>query len=158
MFSALAVRSKEDLVMDQYINILLVDDDPDDHMIFRSALKEVYFEGFRVADITKVNSIYNGAFAIEYLLRNGYYRTNKDPMPDIIVLDLNMPLIDGFAVLNEIQKNAELNKIPVYILSTTRDEETKKKCLQLKCAGFYSKPAGKKEMKQIIGQMIRVFS
>jgi two-component system response regulator len=158
MFSALALDSRKYLIMDQYLNILLVDDDPDDHLIFRSALKDVYLDDFRVADIVKVLSIYNGALCIDYLLKKGFYRSTKDPLPDIIVLDLNMPLVDGFAVVHEMQKHPELKKIPVYVLTTSRDEETKNKCAQLKCAGFYSKPATRIELKNIIEKMIQVFS
>src|SRR5688572_16179713 len=100
MLPDLDIKPKEKLIMDQYLNILLIDDDPDDHQIFRSALKDVYLEDFRVADIVKVHSIYNGALAIDNLLRKGFYKNNKDPLPDIIVLDLNMPLVDGFVVIH----------------------------------------------------------
>jgi CheY-like chemotaxis protein len=158
MYSPLLLNEIKELIMDQYLNILLIDDDPDDHQIFRSALKDVYLEDFKVSDIVKVQSIYNGALAIDYLLKKGFYRSNKDSLPDIIVLDLNMPLIDGYEVIREIHNHPELSRIPIYVLTTSRDEDIKKKCLALKCAGFYSKPAKKAELKAIIEQMMRVFS
>jgi CheY-like chemotaxis protein len=141
---------------EHFFNILMIDDDPDDHEIFRDSLRKIELDGLRLSEIVKMVSLYTGADALSYLLKKANYKDNEDVLPDFIVLDLNMPLIDGFTVLKEIQAHATLKQIPVYILTTSKDEQQKQKCLALQCAGFFSKPSASEGLKSIFEQMLNV--
>src|SRR5947208_408702 len=100
--------------------IVLADDDIDDQELIKKAF---------IASKIKVDVsvVYNGLQLMDYLLRREAYRNLQDPPPDLILLDLNMPLMDGFDVLREIKNNKALHKIPIYILTTSRSADDKRK-------------------------------
>jgi CheY-like chemotaxis protein len=60
--------------------------------------------------------------------------------PDVIVLDLNMPLKDGFQTLYEIRNNPSLSVIPVIILTASSNKEDEMRCLELGCQSYFTKP------------------
>ena len=96
--------------------LLLVEDNPAHaELVIRS------FENQRVAN--KINHVQDGEEALDYLFRRGKYQDpEKAPRPNVILLDLRLPKIDGLEVLREI-KNAEgLKRIPVVILTTSQAE------------------------------------
>ena len=94
----------------------MADDDPDDFFLAKDALKE---SGL-VADFRLV---LDGEELMDYLLRRGKYVHDRDtPMPDLILLDLNMPKKDGREALLEIKKNNDLCRIPVVVLTTSKRE------------------------------------
>jgi len=93
-----------------------------------------------------------------YLLKQGRFSGNTDPLPHLLVLDLNMPVMDGWAVLQEINKHQELKKIPVYVLTTSKSEEHMRKCKDLGCAGFFSKPPKLDELRIVLSQMLKHLS
>lgn len=132
----------------------MADDDLDDHALFKDALKGVKVGGFNSSEVFNVVSVYNGVQTMEYLLKRGTYKTSTDPLPDFIVLDLNMPVMDGFDVLKEIRKQNDLISIPVYVLTTSRDELHKQKCRDLGCAGFFSKPPSLTELRAVVQKML----
>jgi CheY-like chemotaxis protein len=105
------MKEKENMLP---INILLVDDSPGDVRLTIEALKE-----HRV-----LNNLYvanDGIEALEALHKTGKF---KDVVrPDIILLDLNMPRMDGREVLKEIKANPKFRSIPVVILTTSEDEQ-----------------------------------
>jgi len=140
--------------MPQKFSILLADDDSDDQEFFTAALSGLMINGIEAKRLVEVHAVYNGVEALDYLLCRNNYEKRKSDFPDFIVLDLNMPVMDGFTVLQEIQAHQELKTIPVYILTTSRDENQKKKCLTLGCAGFFSKPPKVSELQKVIEMMI----
>ena len=82
------------------------------------------------------------------LQRNKY---NKyDDIPDLILLDLNMPLMDGFEALKQIKSTPKLKDIPVYIISTSRSEKDKEMALKLGATGFYHKGASSQDIHKIM--------
>jgi CheY-like chemotaxis protein len=89
------------------IKILLADDDEDDQLFFRHALSD---SGIG-ADLTMVS---DGSKLIDYMLTLA-----ETPPPDIIILDINMPGIDGKSCLREIRKEERFSYIPIVILSTS---------------------------------------
>ncbi len=97
--------------------ILLVEDNPDHtELVIRS------FEDHRVAN--KIFHVADGEKALDYLFRRGEFEdSKKSPSPDIILLDLCLPKIDGLEVLKEIKSNAALRRIPVVILTTSEAEK-----------------------------------
>ncbi|MEI6487878.1 MAG: response regulator [Bacteroidota bacterium] len=92
------------------INILLVEDNPGDVRL----TQEVFKEG-KIKNILHV--VMDGEEALDYLNKRGKYTTAETP--DLVLLDLNLPKIDGREVLEEIKKTPELKRIPVIVLTTS---------------------------------------
>lgn len=113
------------------INLLLVEDSPGDVWLtkeaFRSAGKSVCFH---VAT--------DGAEAMAFLNRTG--RHENAPRPDLILLDLNLPRMDGRAVLAKIKDNTGLKMIPTVILTTSDTEEDIEQSYELKANCYLTKP------------------
>ncbi len=96
--------------------LLLVEDNPAHaELVIRS------FENQRVAN--KINHVQDGEEALDYLFRRGKYQDpEKSPRPNVILLDLRLPKIDGLEVLREIKNTEGLKRIPVVILTTSQAE------------------------------------
>lgn len=82
----------------------------------------------------------DGAEALDFLLHRGPYEARRPPRPDIILMDLNMPKLDGRQVLTKIRENASLKDIPVIILTTSAQEEEIVRTYRLGCNSFITKP------------------
>ena len=97
----------------------MANDDEDDYLVVKSALEVA---GARV----DLRWVVDGQEAMDYLLRRGKFTAPKSsPLPDLILLDLQMPLKDGLETLKEIKGNSRLRKIPVVILTRSRNQEHK---------------------------------
>jgi two-component system, response regulator len=90
---------------------------------------------------------------MDYLLGREAYRNMTDSSPDLVLLDINMPLMDGFEVLKEIRMHERLSKIPVYVMTTSRSESDRKLARELGASGFYSKGASSKDIKRIVHEV-----
>jgi CheY-like chemotaxis protein len=98
------------------ITILMADDDPEDVMLTEKAFKT---SGL----INDFRSVADGQELLDYLLHLGAYADAASaPRPGLILLDLNMPVIDGRAALKAIKEHPELRRIPVVVLTTSRTE------------------------------------
>ena len=113
--------------------ILLADDDPDDQMLARDALREAGIN----ADLHVVD---DGLELLDYLRRRGKYVKAQAPRPDLILLDLNMPRMNGHEVLEEIKKDPRLETIPIVVLTTSQREEDVVRTYALGGNSFISKP------------------
>jgi CheY-like chemotaxis protein len=99
------------------ITILMADDDPDDRLLTADALKEARL-------INDIRFVENGVELLEYLRREGKFAAPADaPRPGLILLDLNMPKMDGRTVLKELKSDPDLRTIPVVVLTTSKDDE-----------------------------------
>ncbi len=97
-------------------SILLVEDNPMDVELIIDAFKEA-----RLGN--KIQVARNGKEALEYLFGDGKYSDrNLFPLPDIVLLDLKMPGIDGHEVLRRIKSTDKLKRLPVIILTSSNDE------------------------------------
>jgi CheY-like chemotaxis protein len=96
------------------VEILLVEDNEDDAVI----IQEV-FADMRLA--TLINVVRDGEEALAYLQRMGKYKVVR--MPDIVLLDINMPKKNGFEVLEAIKKDPRLQSLPVVMLTTSHRQE-----------------------------------
>ncbi|ODS64108.1 MULTISPECIES: response regulator [unclassified Arenimonas] len=118
----------------QPITILMADDDPDDRLMTREAFVEC-----RVAN--PLSFVHDGQELMDYLLRRGDYAdAARFPMPGLILLDLNMPRLDGREVLREIKADPALRSIPVVILTTSKAEEDVLRSYQDGVNSFITKP------------------
>ena len=96
------------------IEILLVEDNPGDIRLTQEAFKDGNL-------INNLNVVRNGVEALAFLRQNGKHQ--EAPRPDIILLDLNLPLKDGREVLAEIKADDALKRIPIIILTTSTNQE-----------------------------------
>ncbi|HEY4788164.1 MAG TPA: response regulator [Bacteroidales bacterium] len=102
--------------MDNLAQILLVDDNNMDVVLTLDAFREARLKN-------KINVARNGQEALDYLFgRHKYDDRNLYPMPNLILLDLKMPGIDGFEVLRQIKSTEGLKRIPVIILTSSKEE------------------------------------
>ena len=85
---------------------------------------ELMLDAFGEAGLSnRIEVAENGHMALDYLFGEGKYTSRKDyPLPDLILLDLKMPGIDGFEVLGRIKETPPLKRIPVVILTASREE------------------------------------
>ena len=114
--------------------ILIVEDSDDDYMATVRAFKKANL-------INPVRRCTNGDQAIDYLLQRGEFADPaKAPRPNIILLDLNMPGIDGKEVLRMIKSNPDLQKIPVIVLTTSNAEQDIEQCYAAGANSYVSKP------------------
>jgi CheY-like chemotaxis protein len=98
----------------QQIHILLVDDNEGDILLTREALEEARI-------VNKISIANDGVEAISFLKKDPPYRDTE--MPDIILLDINLPKMDGTEVLSIIKNDPELKRIPVIMLTTSSAEK-----------------------------------
>ena len=101
--------------------ILVVDDDKANLLIAQKLLGEEY----------RVAAVNSGALALRYLEKNN---------PDLILLDIQMPEMDGFEVMQCIQDNEEWKKVPVIFLTADRSEKTEEKCFIMGAVDYIGKP------------------
>jgi two-component system response regulator len=125
--------------------IVVADDDLDDQQIIKDGLRDCRVK-------VEINSVYNGLQLMDYLLAREAYRNIKE-LPDLVLLDLNMPLMDGFEVLKEIRSKEKLKALPLYVITTSRSAEHKKRALELGATGFYSKGASSKDIRKIMAEI-----
>lgn len=116
------------------ITILMADDDPDDRMLTEEAWEENQL----------ANELYfveDGEQLLDYLHRRGEYaHLFGEPLPDLILLDLNMPKKDGRESLKEIKATPNLRRIPIVILTTSKAEEDILRTYDLGASSFITKP------------------
>jgi len=113
------------------VEILLVEDNPGDHRLTQEALREgkVY---------NNLHWVQDGVEALDFLKRRGKHA--DAPRPDIILLDLNLPKMDGREVLSEIKGDEELRTIPVVVLTTSKAEEDVLRSYDLHANCYVTKP------------------
>jgi two-component system, response regulator len=126
------------------ITILLADDDPDDRQLAQDALAEC-----RLAN--EIHFVEDGEQLMDYLLRRGAYAGRaKEPLPGLILLDLNMPRKDGREALKEIKAHPQLRRIPVVVLTTSKAEEDILRTYDLGVNSYITKPVTFESLVEII--------
>ena len=113
------------------VEILLVEDNPGDHRLTQEALKEGKVHH-------KMSWARDGVEALDFLKRRGDHAAA--PRPDIILLDLNLPKMDGREVLSAIKQDPDLRSIPVVVLTTSKAEEDVLRSYQLHANCYVTKP------------------
>jgi CheY-like chemotaxis protein len=115
------------------ITILMADDDADD----RSLAKEALQEGRLANDLRFVD---DGEDLLAYLRREGKYAGTDVPRPGLVLLDLNMPKMDGRTALKEIKNDPDLRQIPVVALTTSKADEDVHRAYDLGVNSYIVKP------------------
>ncbi|MEO1065978.1 MAG: response regulator [Pseudomonadota bacterium] len=116
------------------ITILIADDDADDRMLIADAFDEARLSN-------PVAFVEDGVELLQYLRREDKYEDlKKQPLPGLILLDLNMPRMDGRTALGEIRADDNLKRIPIIILTTSKSEEDVFRTYNLGVNSFITKP------------------
>lgn len=114
--------------------ILMADDDADDRLLAQEAMHES-----RV--LNELHFVEDGVQLLNYLRGNdGFSDRTIYPMPGLILLDLNMPKMDGREALAQIKADHRLRRIPIVILTTSKAEEDKVRGYDLGAASYITKP------------------
>lgn len=120
----------------------MADDDPDDQILLQEALKENNIP----------NSIWfveNGEELLDFLNKKGKFEGHQDVTPGLILLDLNMPKMDGRQALKLVKGDPQLKKIPVVVLTTSRADSDILECYDLGVNSFISKPVNFKDLVEV---------
>lgn len=114
--------------------ILIADDDADDRLLIADAFQEAQLPN-------PVSFVTDGVDLLGYLKREGPYKDETDDyLPGIILLDLNMPRMDGRTALAEIRKDPELKAIPVIVLTTSKSKQDVQQIYNLGVNSYITKP------------------
>ena len=117
--------------------ILLVEDDQVDVMTVKRALKEIHVTNPLV-------NLENGEEALKYL------HDSKSTKPCIILLDLNMPIMNGIEFLQVAKRDAQLKRIPVVVLTTSEEQQDKVNSFNLGVAGYMAKPVDYRQFVEVM--------
>lgn len=125
------------------ICILMADDDDDDFLLTKKALKESRL-------INKLCRVKDGEELLQYLRHEGDYKGTEHKRPGVILLDLNMPRMDGREALKELKSDPELRDIPVVVFTTSKAEEDIVRSYQLGVNSFITKPVNFENLIQVM--------
>lgn len=116
------------------ITILMAEDDEDDRVLTREAMREARL-------LNDLRFVGDGVELLQYLRREGAYADPRSaPRPDLVLLDLNMPRMDGKTALAEIKSDPALRRLPVVVLTTSDDREDILGVYDRGAASFITKP------------------
>jgi CheY-like chemotaxis protein len=124
------------------IDIMLVEDNPADARLTEEAMRDCVLP-------TALHHVWDGEQAMDFLRRAGQY--GDAPRPDIVLLDLNMPKMDGRAVLAELKADPRLKTIPVVVLTTSEAEEDILRSYELHANCYVQKPVDLDKFISIVG-------
>jgi CheY-like chemotaxis protein/DNA-binding XRE family transcriptional regulator len=130
------------------LNILVVEDDPGDAVLVREALKQCEKEN-------NVYLLHDGREALNYLNNRS---ADGDPLPDLVFLDLNIPSLEGFSLLQEIKKKSSLSHIPVIIMTSSLDDEDVARSYKNQASGMLRKTGDREEFNKHIASLVDCWS
>jgi len=129
--------------------ILLVEDDRGSQELTRRALGEGKIRN-------ELRIVEDGEEALAYLFRRGKYKDPAtSPKPDLLLLDLNLPRVDGREVLERIRGDSKLRRMVVVVLTTSQQEEDILRSYELGCNSFITKPVDINQFIQVIQALER---
>jgi len=126
------------------IEVLLVEDDPGDVLMTKEA-----FEDNKVAN--RLHVVSDGTAAMEFLRKEGEYA--EAPTPDLVLLDLNLPRMDGRQVLESIKSDPDLSSIPVVVLTTSEAEDDVLRSYSLHANAYVTKPVDFERFIEVVRQI-----
>ena len=132
----------------QPVDVLLVEDDPGDVLMTKEA-----FEHYKLRNVLHV--VTDGEQALQFLRRTGGYA--DAPRPGLILLDLNLPRLDGLEVLAELKSDPVLKVIPVVILTTSQAQQDVLRSYALHANAYVSKPVDFETFMEVIRQIDSFF-
>lgn len=113
--------------------ILLAEDDEGHASLIQRNLK-------RAGVVNEIVHLRDGQEVLDYLRYEGAFRGRESRGPLLLLLDINMPRVDGVEVLRQVKADAALAKLPVIMLTTTDDPREVERCYRLGCSVYITKP------------------
>lgn len=126
--------------------ILMADDDPDDRELTRKALTAASVD-------FDFHTVGNGEELLDYLRRHRRDKSEAAQWPDLILLDLNMPVMDGREALAEIKRDDDLRRIPIIVLTTSDADADVVHSYDLGANSYLTKPGNFHELVQMVKQV-----
>ena len=123
------------------VDILLVEDNPGDVRLTEEAFKDARINN-------ELHVVTDGEAALDYLHRRGEYEDVT--RPQLVLLDLNIPKVNGLEVLEEVRDDPDLTTLPVIILTSSRAEEDIVKGYELHTNAYITKPIGPDEFLKVV--------
>lgn len=117
--------------------ILIAEDDPDDALLLKDAFSEI--------NQTAITFLNNGKLLVEHIQK----LLQNNEQPNLVVIDLNMPVLDGRDVINELKKSVAIQHIPLVVLSTTKDKDDIAAIIALGASDFFTKPSSFNDLVKI---------
>jgi CheY-like chemotaxis protein len=124
--------------------ICLIDDDPDHVTIISRAIREMDGE-------TAVKTLSDGALALDWLQA-------AEQLPDLILLDINMPGLSGFDVLARLKRDERLRRVPVVMLTSSDLTADVARAYELGASGYISKPSYMHDLRAVLGNTLLYWS
>lgn len=126
-----------------YIYIILADDDEDDRLFFTDAFDELGMN-------TKVTTFNDGVELMDYL------NQENAVLPNVLFLDLNMPIKNGIECLTEIKANSKMQEVAIAIYSTSASEEDIEETFVLGANIYIKKPSSFKDLKKVLSEVVSI--
>ena len=128
-------------MQNDYIIITLADDDEDDRLFFTDAFEELKIK-------TAVNTVNNGKELLDFL------NHPETVLPNIIFLDLNMPIMNGIDCLKEIKQNEKFKDIAIAIYSTSSSDKDVENTFVLGANVYIKKPSNFNDLKKVLSEVV----
>jgi len=130
----------------QHVTILLVEDDPGHARLIEKNLR-------RAQLCNSIHVLSDGKSAVDFLFRENEYADATWKKPLLVLLDLNLPVLNGYQVLERMKAHEETANIPVVILTTTDDGREVSRCYELGCNVYITKPLDYEQFCHAIRQL-----
>jgi CheY-like chemotaxis protein len=125
--------------------VLLVEDNPTDVYVIRRILEESHLN-------LRIDIVRDGQEALRYF--DNLARDESSPCPAVVLLDLNIPKVDGFEVLRKIRSTSRCVRTPVIIVTSSNAQEDRNTAEQLKADAYFKKPADLRAYMEL-GRLVR---
>jgi two-component system response regulator len=130
------------------LKILLVEDSEDDVLLAKKVFSELGFSH-------SLHSVGDANEALDYLKCRGKYAGRKPVLPDLVLMDINLPMMDGFSLLKSLKADHELRRIPVIMLSTSSASTDISRSYACGAASYITKPPTFEEFKNVMAHFSR---
>lgn len=129
------------------VEILLVEDNPTDAELTMVALKERNLAN-------KLAWVKDGAEALDFLFANGAYAGRKvENGPKVVLLDLRLPKVDGLEVLRRLKADGRTGRIPVVVLTSSKEDRDVAECYRLGVNSYIGKPVEFEEFSRVVSEL-----
>lgn len=123
------------------IHVLLVEDSPSDAKLLQTMMQIAKLD-------LRIDHVSDGAAALDYLFRRGPF--TRAARPDLVLLDLNLPKVSGFDVLEQIKTDAELKVVPVVVMTSSASEADVLRSYQRHANCYVTKPVDFEQFQKIV--------